>query len=71
MNIPDKEIKRIASPMVSEHPNIVGTTAVVFLLMGIFWESYLALLALYPLAIFWTEALNNIRWARQQLDEKK
>ena len=54
--------------MVSEHPNMVGTAAVVFLLMGIFWESYLALLALFPLAIFWTDAWNNIRWARKYVE---
>jgi hypothetical protein len=68
MNIPDKEIKDIAMPMISEDPNIIGTAAAVFLVMGIFWEPYLALLALYPIGIFWLESWNTIRWARKYVD---
>jgi uncharacterized membrane protein len=68
MNIPEKEIKDIAMPMASEHPHMIGTAAVVFLLMGVFWEPYLALLALYPIGNFWLEACNNIRWARKYVD---
>jgi hypothetical protein len=68
MNIPDKEIERMASPMVSEHPNIVGITAVVFLVIGTFWEPYLALLAIYPIGIFWLELWNNMRWAREYVE---
>jgi hypothetical protein len=68
MNIPDKEIERMAFPMASEHPNSVGISAVVFLLIGIFWEPYFGLLALFPLAIFWTESWNNIRWAREYVE---
>lgn len=33
--------------------------------MGVFVDPYCALLALFPLTIFWTEAWNNIRWARE------
>lgn len=68
MNIPEKEIKDIAMPMASEHPHMIGTAAVVFLLMGVFWEPYLALLALYPIGNFWLEACNNIRWAKRHLE---
>jgi hypothetical protein len=65
MNIPDKEIERIAYPTSGSHPNAVGISAAVFLLMGVFVDPYCALLALFPLTIFWTEAWNNIRWARE------
>jgi uncharacterized membrane protein len=68
MNIPEKEIKDIAMPMASEHPHMVGTGALVFLLMGIFWEPWLALLIIFPLGHFWLEACNNIRWARKYVD---
>jgi hypothetical protein len=68
MNIPDKEIKDIAMPMAAQHPHMIGTAAVVFLLMGVFWEPWLALLVIFPLGQFWLEACNNIRWARKYVD---
>ena len=68
MNIPDKEIEDMAIPMASQHPNLVGISAVVFLLMGVFWEPWLALLTLYPIGHFWLEACNTIRWAKRHVE---